>query len=101
MPQRSPFVGPHGQIHLHNLGNNYTAKDITLDELEELEGLMKPQGVIQRLSLGQKAIHSLVLLLRKPNEKIRKTLDYRLLNSYCKPWTTSKTFIHRVLESIP
>lgn len=95
------WLVPYGQIPLHNPGVNYITRDITPSEVEELVSMMLAQGVICRLSLGERALHSPVLLLRKPNGKIRKTVDYRVLNSYCSPWTTARTIIHRVLESIP
>lgn len=95
------WLVPYGQIPLHNPEINYTARDITSEEIRGLVGMMLSQGVIRRLAPGEKALHSLFLLLRKSNGMIRETVDSRLLNSYCRPWTTAKTTIHRSWNPSP
>lgn len=57
--------------------------------------------MIRELAPGEKAMYSLVLFLRKGNGKVRKIVDFMLLNSYCRPWYTGGRNVQRILASIP
>lgn len=70
-------------------------------EIKELLEGLNEQRVIRKLEVGEKALFSPLLFIRKPNGGVRKTVDFRLLNSYCDSWVTNQTNLQGVLASIP
>lgn len=62
--------------------------------------MLEAEGVIRKLRPGEKALYSSVLFIR--NGKVRKTVDFRMLKSYCNTWTTtSQANVLETLASIP
>lgn len=92
---------PYSRIPPHNAGIRYYSRDVKGEEIQEFLDMLLSQGVIRKLEPDEKAMFSPMLFLRKPNGKIGKTIDFRLLNSYYKPWVTSQTDVHMTLASIP
>lgn len=63
--------------------------------------MLENQGVIKKLKQAEKVLCSPLLFLRKSNGKIRKSVYFRVLNSYTEAWVSSHTNVQEVLGSIP
>jgi len=75
---------PLDRIPLVSRGIQYDPSDVTtVEALSYLDALIQLR-VIRSLSIGEKAFYSPALFLRKPKGGIRKVIDFRMLNSYCK-----------------
>lgn len=92
---------PFSRIPLHSPRIKDPTRNVTREEVRDLLQLLMSQGVITRVTTGEKAMYSLPLFLRRSYGKVRKSIDYMLLYAYSAPWTTSKTNVQEMLGSIP
>ena len=80
---------PFSDIPLNNSGIEYEGGEVSPSQADEYLTVLLEKGIIRRLSPGEKAFYSPALFLRKPDGRVRKVVDYRLLNSYSKPWVNA------------
>ena len=84
-----------------NRGARYETGDVSTKEANEVLTDMEARGVIRRVKPGERVFLSPTIWVRKPSGKARKTLDFRLLNTYCRTWKTQMTSVKETVSSIP
>ena len=82
-------------------GVRYVTGDVSSKEADEVLADMEARGVIRRVRPGERVFLSPTIWVRKPNGKARKTLDFRLLNTYCRTWRTPMASVKETVSSIP
>ena len=73
-------------IPLTNRGLEYEVGEVSPAEASAYLDTLLRKGVIRELAPGEKAFFSPAMFLRKKDGRVRKVVDFRLLNSYSHAW---------------
>ena len=89
------------EIPLCNRGRQYETGDVSEKEASAVIADLHQRRVIRPVEASEKVFLNPIIWVRKTNGKARKTVDFRLLNAYCRTWKTQMPGVYPTISSIP